>query len=62
MTRRTPLAVYNGTLGLGEIEDHGPGDVRAWLGIGAGRTAIGTFDDRKTAMRAISTAAKEAGR
>lgn len=38
---------------LGELEDHGPGDIRAWLGAGDGREAIGSYPDIKTAMSAI---------
>jgi hypothetical protein len=60
----TPMIVYAGTVALGEIEDHRRGDVRAWLGTGDERVSLGIYSDRKTAMRAVSEAAKagEAGR
>jgi hypothetical protein len=54
----TAMVVYNGVHPLGEIEDYGRNDVRAWLGIGDERKAIGTFPDRRMAMKAVSTAAK----
>jgi hypothetical protein len=43
-----PMTVYDGTRPLGEIEDHKRNDVRAWLG---------TYPDRKSAIRAVSAAA-----
>jgi hypothetical protein len=55
------LAVYDGTRALGEIEDHGRGDVRAWLGIGDGRVPLGTYPDRRAAIRGISEAAQKKG-
>jgi hypothetical protein len=48
------LAVYYGTHFLGEIEDHGGGDVRAFKLTESRRVAIGTFPDRRLAMRALS--------
>jgi hypothetical protein len=50
------MTVYDGTRGLGEIEDHGRNDVRAWLGIGDERVSLGTYVDRKAAMAAVSNA------
>jgi hypothetical protein len=55
------MTVYFGHISEGELEDHGPGDVRAWVGIGEDRVAIGVYPDRKTAMRAVSEASKAAG-
>jgi hypothetical protein len=52
------MSVYDGTTSLGEIEDHGPGDVRAFVGIGDERKPIGAYPDRRTAMRAVSEARK----
>lgn len=60
MVDNNPLTVYDGTCALGEIEDHGPHDIRAWLGIGDDRTALGAYPDRKAAMRAVSEAARAA--
>jgi hypothetical protein len=54
------MAVYDGTSALGEIEDHGSGDVRAWIGVGDERKAIGTFPTRRDAMRAVSEAVRTA--
>jgi hypothetical protein len=54
------MTVYFGTRAEGEIEDHGPGDVRAWAGIADERVALGKFPDRKAAMRAVSQAAEAA--
>jgi hypothetical protein len=54
----TPMTVYDSTRVLGEIEDHGRGDVRAFRLTESGRVAIGTFPDRRTAMRAVSSAAE----
>jgi hypothetical protein len=51
------MAVYDGTSMLGEIEDHATEGVRAYLGAGRGRRSLGTYPDRKTAMRAVSQAA-----
>lgn len=58
MSRPAPAAmvVYYGMRALGEIEDHGSGDVRAWVGTGSDRVALGTYPDRRTAMRAVSAA------
>jgi hypothetical protein len=54
------MTVYDGMRGLGEIEDHGRNDIRAWVGIGDERRAIGAYPDRKAAMRAVSQAADAA--
>lgn len=53
----SPMVVYDGTLALGEIEDYGPNDIRAYIGIGDERKAIGTYATRRDAMRAVSSAA-----
>jgi hypothetical protein len=52
----TPMVVYDGTRAL----DHGRGDIRAWLGVGDERVSLGTYPDRKAAMRAVSEAAQTA--
>jgi hypothetical protein len=52
------MIVYNGTCPEGEIEDWGRGDIRAFVGVGEDRVAIGTHPDRRTAMRAVSAAAE----
>jgi hypothetical protein len=52
------MAVYDGTHQLGEIEDHLREGVRAYLGVGRERKSLGTYPDRKSAMRAVSAAAK----
>jgi hypothetical protein len=49
----TPMGVYDGYVAVGEIEDWGEGDVRAFNLTPSGRVAIGTFADRRTAMRAV---------
>jgi hypothetical protein len=54
------LMVYDGTEPLGEIEDRGRNDVRAWLGTGDDRVSLGVYPDRRTAMRSVSAAAKAA--
>ena len=56
----SPMIVYNGTSAEGEIEDHGRGDIRAFLGIGDERVSLGTYPDRKAAMRAVSDAVTNA--
>jgi hypothetical protein len=50
------MVVYNGTIAEGELEDCGPGDVRAWLGTGPDRKALGAYPDRRSAMRAVAQA------
>jgi hypothetical protein len=57
----SPMAVYDGTRALGEIEDYARGDVRAFVGIGDDRVIFGIFPDRRAAMRAVSEAAKAPG-
>jgi hypothetical protein len=47
------LSVYYGTHFLGEIEDRGHGDVRAFRFTESGRVASGIFSDRRLAMRAL---------
>jgi hypothetical protein len=47
------MRVYEGTVAVGEIEDWGRGDVRAFNLTPSGRVAIGTFADRRLAMRAV---------
>jgi hypothetical protein len=54
----SPLTVYDGTRALGEIEDHFREGVRAFLGTGDERKPLGTYPDRKAAMRAVSAAVK----
>jgi hypothetical protein len=49
---------YDGPRALGEIEDRLREGVRAYLGIGRGRKPLGTYADRRSAMRAVSQAAK----
>jgi hypothetical protein len=52
-TSKHVLSVYYGTRLVGELEDHGGGDVRAFHLTESGRVAIGTFPDRRLAMRAL---------
>lgn len=52
------MVVYDGTRAIGEIEDHGRDDVRAWVGTGKSRRRLGAYPDRKSAMRAVSAAAE----
>ena len=50
----TPMRVYYGHIALGEIEDWGKGSVRAFdLTPSGRRTFVGTFSDRRSAMRAV---------
>jgi hypothetical protein len=61
MSRRRPherpkpasMRVYDGHIAVGEIEDWGEGDVRAFNLTTSGRVAVGTFPDRRSAMRAV---------
>lgn len=55
------LGVYWGTRLEGELEDHGPGEVRAFVGTGPDRKPLGSYPDRRSAMRAVSQAAATAG-
>jgi hypothetical protein len=52
------MGVYHGTDLLGEIEDHGRGNVRAFRLTESGRVAIGTYPDRRSAMRALPPSSK----
>jgi hypothetical protein len=52
------MTVYDHLTPLGELEDHGKNDIRAWLGTGDDRMPLGSFRDRKAAMRAVSDAAE----
>ena len=54
---RSPMGVYRGIERIGEIEDHHT-CVLAFRANGNGRVALGRFDDRKAAMRAVSDAYK----
>jgi hypothetical protein len=47
------MSVYDGTLPIGEIEDHGPRRILAFDLTAAGRVALGTFPDRRSARRAV---------
>jgi hypothetical protein len=49
----TPMRVYYGHIALGEIEDWGKGDIRAFDLTPSGRVSVGTFPDRRSAMRAV---------
>ena len=49
------MTAYNGLCAEGR------GDIRAWLGVGDERASVGTYPDRKAAMRAVSAAAKAPG-
>jgi hypothetical protein len=49
----TPKRVYYGHTAVGEIEDWGKGDIRAFDLTPSGRVAVGTFPDRRSAMRAV---------
>jgi hypothetical protein len=55
------MTVYNGTSSLGEIEDYLRKGVHAFLGTGDERKPLGTYPDRKAAMRAVSEAARAVG-
>jgi hypothetical protein len=61
-TEKAPaiMTVYDGIRLLGEIEDHSREGIHAFLGTGADRVPLGTYPDRKTAMRTVSAAAKAA--
>lgn len=48
------LAVYDGRVRIGEIEDRGRGRVVAYAVGKRGRIKIGTFANRIEAMRAVS--------
>jgi len=50
----TLLSVYDGTLQVGEIEDHGRRRVLAFAIGKRGRVKIGIFANRLEAMRAVS--------
>jgi hypothetical protein len=52
------MTVYWGHIAEGELEDHGPGDIRAWVGVGVEREPLGTYPARREAMRAVSSAAE----
>jgi hypothetical protein len=43
---------------IGEIEDHARESVRAYLGTSEDRQPLGTYPDRKSAIRAVSQAAR----
>jgi hypothetical protein len=51
------MMVYFGHIAEGELEDHGPGDIRAWVGVGDEREPLGTYPTRREAMRAVSSIA-----
>jgi hypothetical protein len=57
MSAPSPMVVYRGHEAEGEIEDHGRRDIRAWVGVGDERKAIGTYPTRRDAMRAVSSTA-----
>jgi hypothetical protein len=48
-----PMGMYDGTLRIGEIIDHGKGCV---IASDAAGKPIGRFPDRKSAMKAVSAA------
>jgi hypothetical protein len=52
------MIVYSGTHALGEIEDHPREGVRAFVGVGDDRKAVGVYPTRREAMRAVSAAAE----
>jgi hypothetical protein len=54
------MVVYDGRNPIGEIEDHGPRRVVAFELTPTGRAPIGTFPDRRTAMKAVSCRHSEA--
>jgi hypothetical protein len=47
------LLVYDGTIAIGEVEDHGDRRIIAFQLTPSGRVKIGQFPDRRSAMRAI---------
>lgn len=47
------MGVYAPYLRLGDIEDHGSGDVRAFAGSGPDRKFLGRFESRELARRVI---------
>jgi hypothetical protein len=53
MNSPCPMTIYDGTLPIGEIEDHGPRKILAFDLIAGERVALGTFPDRRSAMRAV---------
>jgi hypothetical protein len=48
------MTVYSGQTAIGEIEDHGSHKILAFDLTSSGRVALGTFDDRRSAIRAVS--------
>jgi len=56
------MRVYAGAVAVGEIEDWGPGDIRAFdLTPSGRRVAVGVYTDRKAAMRAVGRRSEREG-
>lgn len=47
------MGVYAPYLRLGDIEDHGSGDVRAFAGSGSDRKFLGSYESRAAARAAV---------
>jgi hypothetical protein len=54
-----PLQVYDGQMLVGEVEDHGRGNVVAFRFDDSDRVEIGIFPTRLDAMRAVAKASQE---
>ena len=54
-----PLQIYDGQMLVGEVEDHGRGNVVAFKFEGSGRVEIGIFPTRIDAMRAVAKDSQE---
>jgi hypothetical protein len=50
-----------GQTAIGEVEDHGVGNIRAFTLTSVGPVALGTFPDRRAAITAIENARANAG-
>ena len=57
----SPMTVYDGQTAVGEVEDHGPRKILAFKTSPLGRrVALGTFGDRRSAIRAVAAASRAA--
>ena len=59
----SPMTVYDGQTAVGEVEDHGPRKILAFATSPLGRRIpLGTFGDRRSAVRAVAAASRRAVR
>jgi|HubBroStandDraft_1064217.scaffolds.fasta_scaffold366837_2 hypothetical protein len=55
------MTVYDGQTAVGEVEDHGPRKILAFATSPLGRRIpLGTFGDRRSAIRAVAAASRRA--